>query len=87
MVETKKVIAGDCLTVGTVKLVPIVKTVARCRSYGPGITGFGSSDVLGIVVLSAEATYAIDVSGERVPVEHYLELVPELAEMLQKHAV
>ena len=85
--ETKKVIAGDCLTVGTVKLVPIVKTVARCRSHGPGIMGFGSSDVLGIVVLSAGSTYAIDVSGESVPVEHYLELVPELAEILQKHAV
>jgi len=86
MVETKKVIAGDCLTVGTVKLIPIVKTVARCRSYGPGITGFGSSDVLGIVVLSDEGTHAIDISGERVPLEHYLELVPELAGILLKHA-
>ena len=87
MVETKKVIAGDCLTIGTVKLVPIVKTVARCRRFGPGITGFGSSDVLGIVVLSAEEINAIDVSGERVPVEHYLELVPELVEVLQKNSV
>ena len=86
MVETKKVIAGDCLTVGTVKLVPIIKTVARCRNYGPGVTGFGSSDILGIVVLSAEGAYALNVSGERIPVGHYLELVPELAEILQDNA-
>lgn len=83
MVEREKITAGECITIGQTTLIPVIRIVAHCRKGSRGITGFGYSDVLGILILSAEGTHAIDVSGKSIPVEHYVELVPGLAEFLQ----
>jgi len=74
--------AGEHIAVGQVTIVPIVRTSAHCRRGGRGLVGFGSKDVLGVVVLSTEGQYAISVSGEEVPLERFAEQVPELARLL-----
>lgn len=85
MVEKEEVKCGESIAVGAVTVVPIIRTVARCRKGGgSGVMGFGVKDVLGVVVLSPQGTRAINVSGEEVPVEDYAAQVPELARLLEE---
>lgn len=80
--EKEEISAGELITVGQVTLLPILRTVAHCRMGSRGIIGSGSRDVLGVVVLSPAGQRAISVSGESVPVEDYVSLVPDIGEFL-----
>ena len=81
--EKEEISAGERITVGQVTLLPILRTVSHCRKGSRGIIGSGSRDVLGVVVLSPQGQYAINVSGESVPVEDYAAQVPEIEELLR----
>ena len=82
--EKEEVSAGEPITIGQVTLVPIIRTVSHCRRSGRGVVGFGTRDVLGVVVLSPEGAHAISVSGEEVPVERFTKQVPEVAGLLRE---
>ncbi|GAH95640.1 unnamed protein product, partial [marine sediment metagenome] len=43
----------------------------------------GSKHLVGIVVISPKCRRAINVDGEEVPVKQYVEMVPEVRELLQ----
>jgi len=44
---------------------------------------FGSKDIVGIVVVSPKGKRAINVAGEEVPLDQYIEQIPEVKELLQ----
>jgi len=82
VVEKEEVTAGGRITIGKVTLVPVVRTVARCRKAGRGIMGFGTKEVLGVVVISPSGRRALNVAGEEVPVESLTGKAPEAAGLL-----
>ena len=61
--------------------MPIVRTAVVCWSGRRGVAGFGTREVVGVVVISPAGRRAINVSGEEVPVEEYASRVPELGEL------
>jgi len=83
MVETEKVIAGEYITVGEIRLLPIIRTSVSCREVSRGVVCSGFKNLVGIVVISPEWKFAMNVDGEEVAVEQYAEQVPEVKELLE----
>ena len=81
--EVEEMSAGQCITVGELTLLPIIRTYVSCRSVNSGIVCSGSKDIVGIVVVSPKGKHAINVAGEEVPLEQYMEQIPEVKELLQ----
>ena len=81
--EKEKVSAGQPITVGETRLIPIVRTAISCRNVNSGIVCFGSKNPVGIVIISPKWKGAINVAGEEVPIDQYTEQVAELKELLQ----
>ena len=81
--EKQKVTAGKHIILDQVTLVPVLRTTVCGYNGKHGITGFGSKEVIGVVVVSPAGIRAIDISGEEVPVKEYLRLMPDLAEVLE----
>ena len=65
------------------KLLPIMRTSVIYRSVNRGVVCSGSKSLIGIVVVSPKRKYAIDVDGEEVPVELYVEQSPQVKELLE----
>ena len=78
----EEVKAGQPIRVGEITLVPIERTFVSCEVMEGGAMVGGSKGVDGIVVVSGKNSYAIDLTGEEVPMDRYLEQVPELARLL-----
>ena len=83
MVEVEKVGAGQHIKIGGITLLPIIRTSVSYRSANQGIAYSSSKSVIGVVVISPKRKYAIDMDGEEVALEQYLEQVPEVKERLQ----
>ena len=81
--EKEKVSAEQRITVGEITLFPIVRTFSYCRKFDRCLASFGSKKLVGIVALSPKWKRAISVNGEEVPLDQYMEQVPELKEILQ----
>ena len=80
--ETEEIKVGQHITVGEITLLPIIRTSVSCRDVSGGIVCSGSKNLIGIVIVSPKEKRAINVNGEEVPVHQYMELVPELKELL-----
>ncbi len=78
--ETK---AGQPVKVGDITLVPIIRTFVSCAGVESGVVVHGSKSPTGIVVLSKEGKYAMNLTGKRMPVDQYLQQVPGLSEVLE----
>lgn len=81
--EKEEVSTGTLVRIGEVTLVPILRTVVVCLSGRRGVTGFGTREVIGIVVVSPAGNRAISISGEEVPIEEYAAQLPEVRELLR----
>ena len=81
--EKEEISAGTYIRVGGITLVPILRTAVVCLSGRRGVTGFGTREVVGIVVISPPGNHAISISGEEVPIEEYASQVPEVKELLR----
>lgn len=81
--EIEKMSAGQYIIVGELTLLPIIHTYMSCRNVNHGIVCSGSKNLVGIVVISPKCRRAINVDGEEVPVKQYVEMVPEVRELLQ----
>ena len=81
--EKEEISAGTYIRVGEVTLVPILRTAVVCLSGRRGVTGFGTREVVGIVVVSPTGNHAISISGEEVPLDDYASQVPEVKELLR----
>ena len=75
--------AGTPIRIGEVTLVPILRTAVVCLSGRRGVTGFGTREVIGMVVVSPAGNHAISISGEEVPIEEYASRVPEVEKLLR----
>ena len=81
--EMEEVSAEQPITVGETMLIPIVRTSISCRNVNSVIVGFGSKNLVGIVIISPKRKSAINAAGEEVPIDQYTEQVAELKELLQ----
>ena len=82
--KIEEVKAGQPIRVGEITLVPIERTFVSCVGMEGGAVVRGSKGLAGIVVVSGKNRYAIDLTGEEVPVNRYLKQVPELARLLDR---
>ena len=82
--KIEEVTAGQPIRVGEITLVPIERTLVSGVGIGGGAVVGGSKGFVGIVVVSGENRYAIDPTGEEVPMDRYLKQVPELARLLDR---
>ncbi len=80
--KIEEVKAGQPIRVGEMTLVPIERTFVSCVGMEGGAVVQGSKSLAGIVVVSGKSKYAIDLTGEEVPLDRYLDQVPELARLL-----
>ena len=81
--EIEKMSAGQYIIVGELTVLPIIRTYMSCRNVNHDIVCSGSKNLVGIVVISPKYRHAINVDGEEVPVAQYVEMVPEVRELLQ----
>ena len=82
--KIEEVKAGQPISVGEIMLVPIERTFVSCVGMEGGAVVRGSKGIAGIVVVSGKNRYAIDLTGEEVPMDRYLKQVPELAQLLDR---
>jgi hypothetical protein len=82
-VEKEKISTGTVIRIGEVTLIPILRTVVVCLSGRRGVTGFGTREVIGMLVISPAGNRAISISGEEVPVEKFTAQVPGIDELMQ----
>lgn len=81
--EKEEISTGTYIRIGEITLVPILRMVAVCLSGRRGVTGFGTREVIGMVVLSPVGNRAISIYGEEVPIEEYTTQLPEIRELLR----
>ena len=82
--KIEEVKAGQPIGVGEITLVPIKRTFVSCVGMD-GITVVrGSKGLEGIIVVSGKNRYALDLTGEEVPMDRYLKQVPELERLLDR---
>ena len=80
--KIEEVKAGQPIRVGEITLVPIECSFVSWVGMEGGAVVRGSKGLAGIVVVSGENMYAIDLTGEEVPMDRYLKQVPELARIV-----
>lgn len=80
----EEVRAGKPITVGAATLIPIERTCVSGAGTQAGAVFSASKGVAGIVVSVGKNRYALDLTGEQVPMEEYLSQVPELAPLLDR---
>lgn len=81
--EKEEIAVEGIATVGEVTVLPIVRThVVVIERAGTGAVCSASKCPLGIVIVTPQGRRALDLAGEEVPVEHFLELAPALRDFL-----
>ena len=80
--EKKETSVEGIVTIGEVTVLTIVQTYVDVERAGRGVRCFASKHPLGVVIVSPQGRRALDLAGEEVPVEHYVELVPALRDLL-----
>ena len=79
--KIEEVKAGQPIGVGEITLVPLERTFVSCVGMEGVVVVRGSKGLAGIVVVSGKNRYAIELTGEEVPMDRYLYQVPELARL------
>ena len=82
--KIEEVKAGQPIRVGDIMLVPIERTFVSCVGMEGGVVVRGSKGLAGIVVVSGRNRYAIDLTGQEVPMDRNLKQVPELVRLLDR---
>ena len=82
--KIEEVKAGQPIRVGEITLVPIERTFVSCVGMEGGVAVRGSKGLAGIVVISGKNRYAMDLTGEEVPMNRYIKQVPELERLLDR---
>ena len=82
--KIEEVKAGRPIKIGEITLVPIERTFVSCVGMEGGAVVRGSKGIVGILVVSGKNRYAVDLTGEEVPMDRYLKQVPELARLLDR---
>jgi len=74
--------AGNPITVGDVKLVPLERIFMHHDNSKKGFFIYVTKEPIGVVIISHHGQSAIDINGKPVPLETYLQQINGLREML-----
>jgi len=82
LAQMKQMQAGNPITVGDVKLVPLERIFMHHDNSKKGFFIYATKEPIGVVIISPHGRYATDINGESVPLETYLQQINGLREML-----
>jgi len=80
-VEINRFILEKSIIAGNVEIIPVVQIRAVVKKPGRSVMAAGSKKVIGIVVVYPEKTCAYTVTGEEIPLEKFIEQVPDIKEL------
>ena len=80
----KEIRVGTPVTVDGFTIVPLEEVSILHESSEKGLRAYASKKPMGIVVSSARGSWALDVCGEEVELEAYLQEIPGLREFFDK---
>ena len=82
--EKKEIIISDPVTVVGLTLIPVVQ-VSLNYWYDKGYISFsGSKQPVAVVVVSQSTKRVIKISGEDIPLDDFIEEVPDIKEALDR---
>ncbi len=82
--KIEEVKAEQPIWVGDIRLVPMESTFVSWAGMEGGAVVRGSKGLAGVVVVSGKNRYAIDLTGEEVPMNQHLKQVSELARLVDR---
>jgi hypothetical protein len=78
----KQMQAGNTITVGDVKLIPLERVSMRSDNSKNGFFIYVTKEPIGVVIVSPHGRSATDINGKAVLLETYLQQIDGLREML-----
>jgi hypothetical protein len=74
--------AGNPITVGDVKLIPLERVSMQSDSSKKGAFLYVTKEPIGVVIISSHGRSATDINGDSVPLETYLRQINGLQAIL-----
>ena len=78
----KIVQARNPITVGNIKLIPLEQVIMLGDNSRKSFFIYATKEPIGVVIASPESQSAIDINGNSIPLETYLQQVNGLREIL-----
>jgi hypothetical protein len=78
----KQMQAGNPITVGDVKLIPLERIFTYRDNSKKGFFIYVTKEPIGVVIISPQGRSATDINGKWVPLETYLQQINGLREIL-----
>ena len=78
----KQIQAGTPITVGDLKLIPLERLLMHCDNSKKVFFIYMTKEPIGVVIISHHGRSAIDINGEPVPLETYLQQINNLQEVI-----
>ena len=78
----KQVRVGRPVTVGEAIIVPLEEVTVYYRSKKAGLLAYVCKEPLGIIIGTPQGRWAVDVCGEPMPLEPYIQTVDGLQQVL-----
>lgn len=78
----KQMRAGNPITVGDVKLIPLERVFMRGDNSKKGFFIYVTKKPIGVVIVSPHGRSATDINGNSVPLETYVQQINGLREIL-----
>ena len=78
----KQVRVGRPVTVGEAIIVPLEEVTVYCRSKKAGLLAYVCKEPVGIIIGTPQGRWAVDVCGEPMPLEPYIQTVDGLQQVL-----
>lgn len=82
--EKKEVSIGPPIVVGSVTLVPVVRTSISHWQRGGVVSFFGAKQPVSLLVVTPTARVAFAITGEEIPLAQLVAEVPALKTMLPR---
>lgn len=70
------------ITAGDMTIIPLKETSIYYVNYKDSLSFYVSNQPIGIVIVSPQDKWAIDVNGEQLPLDIYIREIHGLAEVL-----
>jgi len=81
-VKLESLDSGQIITVGEIKILPIIRVHISCQDNDRTVFGFASKGPVAFLVISPQGKRILNLDGEEVPIGQYEE-VRGLRELLQ----
>ena len=78
----KQVRLGRPVIVGETTIVPLEEVTVHYRSKKAGVLAYVCKEPLGIIIGTPQGKWAVDICGEPMPLETYIQTVDGLQQVL-----